>query len=491
MLRRRRQLRLLQPPIPAGTASQHTRILGENYASCNSGGVTNRSQLTQIFGGFGVTEALNLTGAKYVDVECLEVTRHSQCIAFGSPAVPAGCVSGSADDYDSDGIHTDNTTHDLLMQDLWIHGHIGRGIKGPIGGLVTCLRCDIAFNGGAGWDFDDGSATPMVNGDWHFLYSTIEWSGCNQEYPAVHAIPVVSCYGQSDGGYGDGVGTPHGTGLSATIDHSKFIYNTQDGLDLGHIDTGGPYTLSITNSIAYSNSGGSFKIGGNFGTAMITNNVAIGDCMRLSAPITGAPSTYNANLADFCRADDTFPFDFRQNSQFTISNNTIVTYSPTIFDISCWDAPGVQGANGNGCGGATLNFHDNIVVGYDNPATYNLGGQQGGPGAWYFQEPAPSGSTSGTVIGTINRSNNIYYGMGHGFTCPTGYASEKCVTPDFINQATGTGSTFTASELDNFNFNISSGSAAAGTGITYTGVPATDYNGVSRPNPPSMGAVEP
>jgi len=479
------------PPIPAGTASQHTRILGENYASCNSGGVTTRSQLTQIFGGFGVTEALNLTGAKYVDVECLEVTRHSQCIAFGSPAVPASCVSGSADDYDSDGVHTDNTTHDLLMQDLWIHGHIGRGVKGPIGGLVTCQRCDIAYNGGAGWDFDDGNATPIVNGNWEFLNSTIEWSGCNQEYPIVHAIPVISCYSQSTGGYGDGVGTPHGTGLSATIDHSKFIYNTQDGLDFGHVDTGGPYTLSVTNSIAYSNNGGTFKIGGNFGTTVLTNNVAIADCDRMAYPITGTPSTYNTNLADFCRSEDTLPFDFRQNSTITIANNTIVTYSPTIFDISCWDAPGVQGANNNGCGGATLNFHDNIVVGYDNPATYSLGGQSGGPGAWYYQEAAPSGSTSGTVIGTINRSNNLYYGIGHGFTCPTGYANEKCVTPDFVKQPTGTGSSFTASELDNFNFNISSGSSAAGTGITYTGVPATDYNGVSRPNPPSIGAVEP
>jgi hypothetical protein len=479
------------PPIPAGTATQHTRILGENYAACSSGGVTNRSQLTQIFGGYGVTEALNLTGAKYVDVECLEVTRHSQCIAFGSPAVPSSCSSSSPiDDYDSDGIHTDNTTHDLLMQDMWIHGHIGRGIKGPIGGLVTCLRCDIAYNGGAGWDFDDGNATPMVNGNWQFLYSTIEWSGCNQEYPIVHAIPVISCYSQSTGGYGDGVGTPTGTGLSATIDHSKFIYNTQDGLDLGHVDTGGPYTLSITNSITYSNNGGTFKIGGNFGTTILTNNVAIADCDRMAYPITGTISTYNTNLADFCRAEDTLPFDFRQNSTITIANNTVVSYSPTIFDISCWDSPG-QGGNNNGCGGATLNFFDNIVIGYDNPATYNLGGLQGGPGLWYYQEPAPNGSTSGQVIGTINRSNNIYYGIGHGFTCPTGYANEKCVTPDFINQPAGTGTTFTQSELDAFNFNITSGSPATGTGITYTGVPALDYNGVSRPTPPSIGAVEP
>jgi Putative Ig domain len=479
------------PTIPAGTATQHTRILGENYATCSSGGVTNRSQLTQIYGGYGVTMPLNLTGAKFVDVECLEVTRHSQCIAFGSPAVPSTCSSGSpTDDYDSDGIHTDVNTHDLLMQDMWIHGHIGRGIKGPIGGLVTCMRCDIAYNGGAGWDFDDGSATPLVNADWHFLYSTIEWSGCNQEYPMVHAIPVISCYSQSTGGYGDGVGTPAGTGLSATIDHSRFIYNTQDGLDLGHVDTGGPYTLSITNSIAYSNNGGTFKIGGNFGSTTLTDNVAIGDCNRMSAPITGAPSTYNANLADFCRANDTLPFDFRQASKVTIANNTIVSYSPTIFDISCWDAPG-QGGNNNGCGSAVLNFYDNIVIGYDNPATYSLGGQQGGPGLWYFQEAAPSGSASGQVIGTINRSNNIYYGIGHNFACPTGYSNEKCVTPDFINQPTANGTSFTQTELDNYNFNLASGSPADGTGVTYTGIPTLDYNGTTRPNPPSIGAVEP
>ena len=44
----------MNPKIPAGTPTQHTRILGENYASCSSGGVTDRSKLTQIFGGFGV-----------------------------------------------------------------------------------------------------------------------------------------------------------------------------------------------------------------------------------------------------------------------------------------------------------------------------------------------------------------------------------------------------------------------------------------------------
>ena len=88
---------------------------------------------------------------------------------------------------------------------MWIHGFASRGIIGPIGGTVTARRVDIAYNGAAGWDFDDGKATPNVNGVINLSYVTIEWSGCNQAYPGTGAI---TCYGQSNGGYGDGIGTP-------------------------------------------------------------------------------------------------------------------------------------------------------------------------------------------------------------------------------------------------------------------------------------------
>lgn len=43
------------PPIPTGSASQQTRILGQNCATCDRGGATNPksygSNLTQLFGG--------------------------------------------------------------------------------------------------------------------------------------------------------------------------------------------------------------------------------------------------------------------------------------------------------------------------------------------------------------------------------------------------------------------------------------------------------
>jgi len=199
------------PSIPSGTTSQHTRILGQNYASCSVGNAVDKSKLTQIFGGYGVYDTLNLNGAQYVDVQCLEVTSHAQCIAHGSPSVPKACSPG-VDDYDSVGITTDVNTHDLLLQDLSVHGHTDRGIKGAIGGVVTALRADIAYNGMAGWDFDDGTGsnngygTPSAAGAvWNFNYSTIEWNGCNQIYPSTNAD---TCYDDLDGAYGDGVGTP-------------------------------------------------------------------------------------------------------------------------------------------------------------------------------------------------------------------------------------------------------------------------------------------
>ncbi|HEV2619782.1 MAG TPA: hypothetical protein VGU23_07575, partial [Acidobacteriaceae bacterium] len=420
------------PTIPSGTANRHTRILGENYASCANGNETNRSKLTQIFGGFGAWDALNLAGAQYVDVECLEVTSHAQCAVHGTPIEPRGCHTGiPLDDYDSEGVGTDVHTHDLYMQDLWIHGHTDQGVKGAIGGVVTCLRCDIAYNGMAGWDFDDGNSTPSVNGVWNFNYSTIEWSGCNQIYPGTGAY---ACYGQNSGGYGDGVGTPGGMCLTVNVDHSTFRYNTQDGLDLGHIDTG-TCSMKVTNSTAYGNNGQPFKWGPNENPAIFTNNTVVANCLRMSKPVPGQPANFNAHLTDYCRAHDAISFNFRQGGKALVANNSIVTYAPVTFDIACWDK--------TGCSESTLTFTNNLVLGYDNRGTYDLGGVAGGPAGFYFQQP----------IGHIVRSKNMYHGI-RGMLCPIGHLGESCADPHFVSEPQFT----REQDLDNFNFHLSSGS---------------------------------
>ena len=146
-----------------------------------------------------------------------------------------------------------------------------------------------------------------------------------------------------------------------------------------------------------------------------------------------------------------------------MANNTIVSYAPTIIDVEC--AASVRES--------TFTFENNIVIGYDNPATYTYGGKAGGPAALYY-----AGFTGPTV-----RSNNIFYGIGHNFNCPTGYPNEYCTDPLLVNEPVWSGE----SSLDNFNFNLTPGSPAKGAGISLPGV-TTDYNGQVRTNPPSIGA---
>jgi hypothetical protein len=183
---------------------------------------------------------------------------------------------------------------------------------------------------------------------------------------------------------------------------------------------------------------------------VFTNNVAVGNCLRLSAPMTGQPSGYNANLKDFCRAEDTIVPSMGTNGSLLMKNNTIISYSPTIIDLECAAA---------GCANSTFTFQNNIVLGYDNPATYPLGGVVGGPGALYYNG----------FIGATVRSNNVYFGVGHGFTP---MATEQIVDPNFAGEP----KIFTAeSDLDVFSTVpvLPSGSPLTNIGAAISGVVAT------------------
>ena len=305
------------PPFPPVPRSHSPPILGENYASCGTSTTTDKSKLTQLFGGFGLGPVLNLGGAQFVDVQCIEITRHSQCATHGDPRLPSDCkrYESPIDDFDSDGIMTTQKTHDVFLQTICGSTDTRTsGVIGPtIGGLVSCsaLRHQLQRHGKLG-HFDDGGGTPSVNGVWDFNYSTIEWNGCSQEYPITHRFPRPLLLRTKHRRLRRRSPVRHPkTCLTAHIDHSTFRYNTQDGLDLGHIDTG-TCSLTITNSIAYGNSGGQFKWGPNENPVVFVNNIVVGNCTRLSQPLDGTPASYNKHLADFCRAEDALSFNFRQ-----------------------------------------------------------------------------------------------------------------------------------------------------------------------------------
>lgn len=460
-------------PLPAGTPSQHTRILGQNYASCNTGNATNRSQLTQLFGGDGLGTVINMNNATNVDFECIEITDHADCVEFGSPAYPAACSPG-VQDYAEYGMVTNNATSNLLLQDVWIHGLTASGIHGPIGGAITMSRVSIDFNGFAGWNFDDGSSTPDAPGSSiNASYVSMIGNGCNEEYPIVHAFPAMSCYDLNSDGFGDSWSGQNTTLASFTCDHCVQAYNTKDGFI-------GPHTLitklTVTNSESYGNMGQQWKWGGTVGSTVIfENNLTVGNCMRMSQQLPGAPMNYNestgqngAYLSLFCRAaGDMFSFFSSANSTVLIANNTVVGYSETMFDLNC--------ATVGTCGSTPYVFRNNLLLGYFDASLNPTYPQV--PGLFYYSD------TSDVVTADHNLIHNMRLP-----SCPTGnICSDPLLVSEPVLNMTS------ESELDNFNFYPTSGSPVVGAGVSISGVPGLllDYYGVKRPVPPSIGAVEP
>ena len=469
------------PPIPAGTAAQHTRILGQNYASCNVGGATNPKQyvsnLTQLFGGFSLKYALNLTGTKYVDVQCLEITSHNgKCTKGGAPAYPRGCGSDQPlDDYDDEGIRTDNTTANVTLQDVYVHGFNDAGIFGPIGGPITMTRVFVGFNGKVGWQFDDGNNTPDARGSSITAnYVTMIGNGCYEEYPVKHAFSAQACYDDETGGFGD-AWSGQDTDLDSFIcDHCEMAYNTKDAFIGPHTNI---HTLTITNSTSYGNMGAQWKwINGPGGTVTFKNNVTIGNCARFQEPIPGAAHSFalssklpGAYLSDYCRAGgNTVAINSQQNSHVLFAHNTFVDYLDTVFLLSC----GPANKNHNEmCGTTSFVFTNNIFLGY-----YLKGGEA--PGLFYLDDRSIK----------VTSNHNIEYGNRSGFGDKCG-GDIICSDPRLVNQPPQQGWT-NQTFLDNFNFYPKSDSPAIKHGVPMDGITA-DYYGSPRPNPPSIGAVEP
>jgi hypothetical protein len=242
-------------------------------------------------------------------------------------------------------------------------------------------------------------------------------------------------------------------------------YNTKDGFI-------GPHTLisylKITNSESYGNMGQQWKWGTPPGsTTIFENNLTVGNCRRMSEPLPGAPSSYNRYLGGFCRADgDVLSFFTAANSTVLFANNTIVGYSATTFDLGC--------ERSSPCNSTHFVFRNNIVLGYlnrrNNPSEV--------PALFYISEPSLK----------VEPDHSLFFNL-RSRPCPTfGRSDLICASPAFINQPPLT--LANEAQLDNFNFHPTSGSPANGHGIAVSDI-TTDYFGSARPNPPSIGAVEP
>ncbi|HET6840959.1 MAG TPA: putative Ig domain-containing protein [Candidatus Angelobacter sp.] len=431
------------PPIPSGSASQHTKILGENSANC--------TVMPELHGGFGLFEVLALEGSSNVDIQCLEITDHSSCGKSGTGNL---CnTSFPLDDFATHAVITDVNTKNVTLTDLNIHGLASDGIFGPVGGGFTAKRVRIAGNPSSGWNFDDGNST-QTTGTVTMSFVTVEWNGCAEVYPPTNPPSYDHCFDDNSGGYGDGVGTPN-TGGAFLVDHSTFRYNTQDGLDLLHVDEAGA-VITIVDSIAYGNMGNQFKQGA--AAATFQNNVVMGNCKRLQSAFAPNPSTFNKNLSDFCRANgDAVVIGTNDNAHAVIQNNSVTSNFSIAFDIQCLAAGGGTGACTNA---SHVNFDNNLIYGFADASgvhTFITG---------IFEQGA-SGDFMSNTGGT--RRNNLLFHTND--TCGGSPAvGEVCADPLLTSET----------DINTMDFHLTITSPARIKGLIIPSL-TTDFDGKLRP----------
>lgn len=482
------------PPIPAGTSGAHTRILGGCAYDGNCHPVSSypytSNNLAQIFGGFSLSYTFNLSATQYVDVAGIELTTHnydnannSQCIiGIGPPNYPIVCSGSSPlSDYAQNGFVTDNTTAHVTLTDVYIHGFNASAIRGPIGGAITTNRVIIAFNAFAGWNFADNSDTPNGTGSSLDIENTWFYAnGFSEEYPIVHTtFPAKAGYDQSSNGFGDAI-----SGQDTNIDSIKYrnvvtAYNTKDGFIGPHAAFA---SADIQTSIWYANGGQALKWGSQTNaTLLFQNNLVMENCYRNQALITGAGQNFaqstslpGSYLGLPCRAGGSLLESLIQNgSIYNIQGNTFVFAGGDGggLELDC----GPAGGGGTNCAPPTtqINFTDNIFLAYTNPTV-------GDPGNLYD-------IIGGT--GIVPTSNyNVYYGF-DGITPDVCAVNHLICSNPLLTSQPATPWPGSEAALDNFNWTPTSGSPATHAGTTLSGM-TTDYYGVTRPSPPSIGAVE-
>lgn len=530
------------PDLPSGTSGNPTTIEGVNCETSCGVSVTGLGYewqapdptkveyMTSVISGGGETHALEIGNAQWVIVKGLDINGQN-ATAYGISTVSAG------------------TNANVVLQDLDLHTFDSRGVIGNIAGLWTATRVELEFNEQAGWDFDNNSGNPFTGGVFVGSYLGIDWNGCNGQFPASNPIPVNQCFDQDSGGYGDGVGTPT-TQMNWSCDHCRATYNTQDGFDLGHI-TGG--NVSITDSWFAGNMGGNLKAGPGATTTFINNTVnsnclrmdapITGVISTYNTPLSLFCRSGDANSGNFLSAScyvggcfpngsytfsgftsagttvtgsgthfltdvtvgqfvapynedvswrrqvtaiatDTsltlataFPSDVTDSSLLlislptsssvvTIEHNTVVGYEGAVWDFNCMNYAILPEIDPSNCGGYTMTYKDNAVLGYSD---------QGGSLPSMFTSMGPSSGAA-----DYNVSFNLQFNPSIG-------THDLYLSPLFVGQPA---SPITAeSQLDNFNYNLTSGSPAKGAGVVLSGQTA-DQAGNAWATPPSMGALE-
>ncbi|RNF83286.1 choice-of-anchor Q domain-containing protein [Montanilutibacter psychrotolerans] len=332
-------------PIPSGTSSVRTRILGKPGTA------------PKLIGVAGTHRVLNLDGSSNVEVGNLEVTDNSDCVYNHSNSA-AACSSSMP--WARVGLYA-RASSNVWLHDVNIHGLAARGMNA--GGLNnwTMERIKLNKNGSAGWDGNVGTGGSN-SGNITIRNIEIAWNGCGER---VATGEPWACWAQTTGGYGDGVGTTD-TGGKWLIEDAFIHHNTSDGLDLRYMDGADGTQVTLRRIYSVANAGNQVKVKGN---ALIENSVMVGHCTYFRGKDFMA-------TADLCRAyGSTLLLILTGNDTVTVRHNTISGEG---------DA---QIAYGEGASSDKVNVQNNLVVGfpyYANTSTQTLFSGGSAPAAKSF-----------------------------------------------------------------------------------------------------------
>lgn len=416
---------------PSGSdASHRTRILGEGWdKGC--------LRAPTLWGTERTNAVLHMQGTSHIEVNCLEVTDHSDC-AYDYGLLAGRCNKTTAPfgEYGISGIYMADGTG-VVLRNLNIHGlaHTGLWMGRMTDLLVEDVR--IAANAWVGLNGDLGTGINSSNsGTLTFRRLLIEWNGCLETWPAKKPY---GCWAQSLGGYGDGIGFAQTAG-DFTFEDSVFRYNTSDGFDLlYHTDVG---SVTVTRSWSEGNAGNAFKWHGN---GALTNSVAISNCAFFEGKSFTA---VGGTGVDACRAlGNTLAIGPAAGGTVTIQNNTVLSNGDVTIDAS-------------GGNTSTMLVRNNLFVGFEN---YNR------------RLTEPGRRTAGIYVTgalVVTQTNNLWFGTyGIGTVSPDvcpGTAT-VCADPLLVNAS-----------LVNPDLQLKPGSPAINAGSA-TGAPSTDFKRAPRP----------
>lgn len=436
--------------IPSGpSASNPTKIYGKGWD-------TRTGTKPVLWGSERAPHILNLGTNSNIEIRWLDITDHSSCL-YESPDSAKRCnrTTEPFGDYADRGIVAAGGGN-VFIKDLDIHGLAIYAFE--VGGVSNWTLEDVNMvgNGYGGWNGDIGSNS-STSGLMTFRRVNVKWNGCGEKYPDKN---IWGCFSQSQGGYGDGLGTGS-TGGDWLFEEVDFSHNTSDGLDLLYHTLGG--SVVIKRSRFEGSTGNQIKVAGNF---TMENSIVVGDCDYF---VGKSFTETQGGTFDYCRAGGNAVVPcLRSGTNFVLINSTVIGNGGSLI---------MNAGNSSGCVGTEKMivrnsiFHGLTAYGDNNPVLFNYN--------------AGSGACGGIPI---DSAHNIIYNVREGGLCSELY-DVLCSNPLFVGPLSG----------DIWNMNIQSGSPAIGKsnllkGTTVFGsivIPSVDVLNKERPlNTITWGAYE-